>query len=412
MVKGRERNRASNTSVAAAIFLGCVGLGFSSLCSQALAADSAVDEMPITPRSLAKIEKLIVSEWQQDRRGGVTAGIIENGELVWQFHHGFADEASKSKIAGNSIYPVGSLTKMVTGIMLLQLMEAGKIHLTDPVSMYVPEIRNISNRYPWAPPVTLIQLATMTAGLDSACCSREWEDGFLPSDTWDARVISALGHLSYAYEPGTRRKYSNWGYAILGVALGRAAHRPFPEYVQAEILAPLGMSDTTFALMPGAADRVVRGYVPGRTEASGIRAENSIQDFSLPAGGLLSTLDDLAKLMRFQLGSGPDTVISRDTLRASYQMVVPSDADLRYGDGVGFAAVRNADGQLTALGHGGLLNGFAASYEFDLATQTGIILLTNTSYGRADYKKLARRILALLHPSSSGGSGVSPTENH
>lgn len=392
-----------------AILLGWVGAGCLSL---AFAGDQASHESTLAPRTLAEIEKLIVAEWQQDRRGGVTAGIVENGVLVWQLHHGFADEASQSKITSNSIYPVGSLTKMVTGIMLLQLMQAGKIHLTDPVSKYVPEIQRISNRYPWAPPVTLIQLATMTAGLDSACCSPEWEASFLPSDTWDARVVSALGYLSYVYEPGTRRQYSNWGYAILGVALSRAAQRPFPEYVQTQILAPLGMSDTTFALEPGAADRVVRGYVPDRTDESGLRAENSIQDFSLPAGGLLSTLGDLAKLMRFQLGGGPDTVISRDTLRASYQMVVPSDADLRYGDGVGFAAVRNADSQLAALGHGGLLNGFAASYEFDLATQTGIILLTNTSYGRADYKKLTRKILALLHPASSGGSGAPPRETH
>jgi hypothetical protein len=117
--------------------------------------------------------------------------------------------------------------------------------------------------------------------------------------------------------------------------------------------------------------------------------------------------------MLFQLGAGPNTVLSPQTLEDSFQTIVPSDGDLRYGDGVGFAAVRNADSHLTALGHGGLRRvGFVASYEFDRSTRTGVILLTNTSYGRANYKALVRRILALLHPESLGGTGLAPTEEH
>lgn len=117
--------------------------------------------------------------------------------------------------------------------------------------------------------------------------------------------------------------------------------------------------------------------------------------------------------MHCQLGRGPETVLPSRTLEAAFSGLVPSDGDLRYGDGVGFAAVRNADSQLTALGHGGLRRaGFEASYEFDRSTQTGVILLTNTSHGRADYKPLVRRVLLLLHPGSSGGTGLSPSEEH
>jgi CubicO group peptidase (beta-lactamase class C family) len=141
--------------------------------------------------------------------------------------------------------------------------------------------------------------------------------------------------------------------------------------------------------------------------------QNSDRDLQLPAGGLLSTLEDMVKLMRFQLGGGPNTVLSPQTLEDSFQTVVPSDGDLRYGDGVGFSAVRDPDSHLTVLGHGGLRHfGFAAFYEFDRSTQTGVILFTNTSCGRANYKPLVRRILALLHPKSLGGRGLAPTEEH
>lgn len=92
---------------------------------------------------------------------------------------------------------------------------------------------------------------------------------------------------------------------------------------------------------------------------------------------------------------------------------MPSDGDLRYGDGVGFAAARNPDSKLTALGHGGLRRaGFVSSYEFDRSTKTGVILLTNTSYGRANYKPLVRRMLLLLHPNSHEGTGLPTAEEH
>jgi Beta-lactamase len=145
--------------------------------------------------------------------------------------------------------------------------------------------------------------------------------------------------------------------------------------MQSEILKPLGMQDTFFSVTPKIESRIARGYFLGDPNSASSIVQNSERDFGLPAGGLLSTLRDLAKLMCFQLGSGPETVLTRKTLESSFTGIVPSDGDLRYGDGVGFAAVRNADSRLTALGHGGLRRaGFVASYEFDRSTRTGVLL--------------------------------------
>lgn len=84
-----------------------------------------------------------------------------------------------------------------------------------------------------------------------------------------------------------------------------------------------------------------------------------------------------------------------------------------YGDGVGFAAVRDADGKLTAVGHGGAFpEGFVTSYEFDGTRKTGVILLANTYAGQANYQVTVRRILALLDPTSPGGSGLAELEQH
>ena len=123
--------------------------------------------------------------------------------------------------------------------MLLQLAEQGKVRLSDAVEKYLPEINRLSGRIPDAPPVTLVQLATMTSGI-----AREPEDlpTFLkdPVSAWESVMLSALARTTYAHEPGTRYLYSNIGYAILGAALGRAAARPYVDYVRERILAPLG----------------------------------------------------------------------------------------------------------------------------------------------------------------------------
>jgi CubicO group peptidase (beta-lactamase class C family) len=132
-----------------------------------------------------------------------------------------------------------------------------------------------------------------------------------------------------------------------------------------------------------------------------------------PAAGLLTTVGDLAKFMQFQMLGGAPSVLSDAALQSSYRLLIPSDANLGYGDGTGFSAVRDADSHLVALGHGGAFpDGFVASYEFDRATRTGVILLANTYGGRAKYKVLMREVLTLLNPRSPGGSGLSPSEQH
>ena len=364
--------------------------------------------------SPSTIERLLTAELAKDNRGGLTAGILQHGELVWTRSWGLADEAHHQPMRNDSVFPIASATKLVTGIMLLQLVERGRVHLSDPVERFVPEIRSIENPFPWAPPITLVQLATMTGGIERGLGVRDQDKAAVrAANTWEDKMAATLPSIKVAYEPGTANRYSNTGYCILGLALSRAAQRPFTEYVRTEILTPLGMHDTSFAITPELAPRLVGGYSLQRPGLPAEPAFNSETLLLLPAAGLVSTVEDLAKLMRFQTGHGPESVLSSTTLRASYQLLVSSDGSLDYGDGVGFASVRNPGSKLTALGHGGSFpEGFLASYEFDGATGNGVILLANTTAGQAKYKLLARKILEILAPDSAGGSGLPPLEEH
>jgi CubicO group peptidase (beta-lactamase class C family) len=378
-----------------------------SLCMLGAAESAAGDgDRTTSVEQYTRVDQLISAEFRKRNAGALTIGVVENGRLVWEQHYGTLATDNADGPNAQTLYPIASVTKVVTGIMLLQLTERGVVHLTDRVDTYVPEIHRIPNPYSWAPAITLLQLATMTSGISD---DRTGTPNRSPAEqskpmTWDQQLVADLPSFAYAFEPGTRRQYSNHGYAILGLALSRAAHRSYMGYVSGEILAPLGMRDTTFEIDAGKAFRFAFG--PPDTPRIVSWTQNEFQ----PAGGLFSTLEDLVMLMRFQLGLGPENVLSHKALAESFRLAVPSDGDLQYGDGIGFAAARNPDGALVALGHGGQTRNYISSYEFDRAAQSGIIVLA--SDGTNAYKPLVRRALQILHPESNGGTALKPAEEH
>ncbi|HLJ89821.1 MAG TPA: serine hydrolase domain-containing protein [Candidatus Angelobacter sp.] len=360
----------------------------------------------------AAVDDLLRKEYLKDKRGGIGFGIVRGGKLVWTRSYGYADERKKVAATVDTEYPIGSITKQFLGLMLLQLADAGRVHLSEPVARYYPDIQEIENPYPWSSPITFVQLASMSAGLPASPFSVNDPDAQGTMDQWEENLHHALKHTQYVYEPGTRRLYSNIGYAILAAALEHAAGRKFQDYIELEILRPLRMNDTGFT--DRASAKMATGYFLGRLDvpADTPQRQNTEFGYLFPAGGLYSSIKDLAKFMMFELGHGPDSVLSGESLERAFTGMVVSDANLVYGDGIPFSAVRNEDSTFVAVGHGGLRLGFTSYLGIDRSTDTGIILLSNMSGGKADYKPLCRRILSMLNPRSRGGTGRAPSESH
>src|SRR5204863_4467110 len=159
----------------------------------------------------------------------------------------------------NTVYRIGSITKPFTAVMLMQLVAAGRLQLSDPVERYLPEIRQIASKPQGASPFTFLQLATMTAGL-----AREPNDAGPfwtgPVSAWEKKLLAALPHTSYTSFPGTEYSYSNIGYAILGAALARVAGQPYTEWERLHVFKPLGMEHTRFELDPTIESDLALGY--------------------------------------------------------------------------------------------------------------------------------------------------------
>jgi CubicO group peptidase (beta-lactamase class C family) len=223
---------------------------------------------------------------------------------------------------------------MFTALMLAQLVEAGKVHLSDPVEKYLPEVKGVKNRFPDAPP---IQIATHTSGL-----SVEPEDlpTYLkdPVPEWGKVLSAAIPHTRYEFEPGTRYAYSNIGYAILGAALARAAKQPYTENVEKRILEPLGMVRSAFEPTSAIMPNLSKGYnVRGEKFASETPlSEHRGRGYKVPNGAIYATVRDLAGFVSFQLGEGPEKVLKKTSLKHSlWSRSVQASLELSSGYGRG-----------------------------------------------------------------------------
>ncbi len=296
----------------------------------------------------------------------------------------------------DTVYRIGSVTKMFTAVMLDQLVEAGKVRLSDPVRKFLPEIGLVQGSYPEAPPITLLQLATHTSGL-----GREPDDvnryGQGPSGGWRKLLIAALPHLHYVAEPGTRFIYSNMGYAALGAALGRAAGQSYLEYVPSHIFAPLGMTHTALELTPALHAHLASGYeVEGdKVDTATPLREQAGRGYRVPNGAMFTTVGDLAKFASFLMGNGPEVVLKAASLQHDLdQVIVPSNSRMTEGYGLGFM-VRRRD-RYVVLGHGGDVAGYEAALYINRDKSIGVIVLANARNGAIAPSDFALRSLDLL----------------
>jgi CubicO group peptidase (beta-lactamase class C family) len=358
--------------------------------------ETLVPTAEILHLQLSKIDSLISADLARQPVGSVTAGVVAGKELIWSKSYGDADMENKRAADTDTVYRIGSITKMFTALMLGQLVEVGNVHLSDPVEKYFPEINTVQGRFAYAPPITLVQLATHTSGLArEPDHSDEYVTGALAD--WEKKLITALPHTHYLFEPGTRFFYSNIGFAVLGAALSRAAGQSYTEYVPTHIFRPLGMIHSALERNAQILPHLAKGYQVMARNA-GLDAEFSQREheagrgYKVPNGAIYATVGDLARFASFLMGQGPESVLKTATLeRFQKQSLVSSDLVFTHGYGIGFEVDRREN--YTAFGHGGSVAGYAASLLINPNTGVGVIVLSN---GAVHASSLAERALDVL----------------
>jgi CubicO group peptidase (beta-lactamase class C family) len=201
----------------------------------------------------------------------------------------------------NTIFDIRSVTKPITAIGIMMLMEDGKLTLSDPVTKYLPEFKSTSTNS-----ITIRHLLTHTAGLPTNRPS-EIENITIKRDRTLADVVDVLAKQQPEYEPGTRFKYSSGGFAILGRIIEVVAGVPYEQFIRERIFRPLDMKDSFFFIPPEKQNRVASVY---RVQDGKLSRWDELEGYARrakypgPEFGMYSTASDLASLCQMMLDGG------------------------------------------------------------------------------------------------------------
>lgn len=294
----------------------------------------------------------VLDRYQAERRlPSIVAGVLDGPEPAWSGTAGAQTDTDTQ-------YRIGSITKTITALLVMQCRDDGLLDLDDPIGRFVPETGYASS--------TVRSLLAHVSGMQSEPVGPWWERSpGVPVE----ELLAANDGSGAVFGPGEYYHYSNLGFGLLGELVARIRGRSWNSLVEERVLGPLGMRRTSY--LPQAP------YAPGYSvhHLEGTLTEEPLHDTGsmAPAGQLWSTLEDLARFAAFLSGGDPEVLAER-TLAEMRQPVPPA---LDYGLGV--RLLPYADGVLS--GHTGSMPGFQAAAFADPLNKVGVVALTNATTG-------------------------------
>ena len=327
----------------------------------------------------------VEAQMRYHHQPGVSIGVIRDQELIWAKGFGYADRDRRIPATPATGYRIASITKLFTATAIMQLRDAGKLNLADPVAKHLDWFR-VKSRFTDGPPITIEQLLTHTSGLPRESPFPYWSDPrHFPTRE---EMMRALPSQEAVFEPATRWKYSNLAVALAGEVVSAVSGEPWADYVERHILQPLGMRSTTTR---PTAEQLATGYhVFDEDGTQGVATFADTRAIA-PAANMASTVEDLARFISFQLSDG-QSVLRKSTRREMHR-VHWLRPDWRGGWGIGFSVDRA--GNRTLVGHGGWLDGYRTQISFDPETKVGVVVMTNTvEAGPETYVSKAFEVIA------------------
>ncbi len=349
--------------------LACLALAAMPISAQPLRAK------PEVAAALQVLDAWVAANVASREQPGLSIGVVYDQELIWAKGYGFADLARKIPATPATLYRIASISKLFTATAILQLRDAGKLRLDDPVTKHLPWFK-LRRAHP-EPVITIRHLITHTSGLPREAAGTSWNE---PAAPGREELIRRLSEQESVFPPDTQWKYSNLAVALAGEVVAAVSGRSWADYVEEHILRPLGMKATLTVPTPESPGLAL-GY--GRRVPGAARQLEPFMDLHgvRPAGNMASNVEDLARFISLQFRDGPAggaQILRGSTLREMHR-VQWLHPDWRSGWALGFSIRRVGD--QVRLGHGGSLPGHRTQIEFAPADKLGVIVLTNANDG-------------------------------
>ena len=344
--------------------------------------------------SVPALEKFFIERAEEHGCPGFSYGVVADDELVLAGGLGVIDVEKQIATSSKSLFRIASMTKSFTAMAIVKLRDEGKLDLNDPVVQYVPELSSLIYLTEDAPPVTILNLLTMTSGFPE---DNPWADRQL-EDSDEAFIQHLKDGIPFSSNPSHAYEYSNLGFAILGTIITNVAGKPYQQYIHRQILQPLGMSDTKWDFSEVPEEHLALGYI----KEDGVwKKEPMLRDGAFGAiGGLITSIDDFGKYVAFLLSAtpahnGPETgPVKRSSVREMMRMYQPRllsaipDRDGNpcpaiIGYAYGLSVIKRCNGEIIVR-HSGGLPGFGSNVIFLPDYGIGVFSFCNRRYGATE----------------------------
>jgi len=242
---------------------------------------------------------------------GISLALMDDGEIVWAQGFGYADKTNQRQAEAETLYKVGSISKLFTATALMQLVEQGKVDLDAPIQTYIPELQP-KYHYQVNTPVTLRQIMCHRSGLSGDKLAGMFTRKPERFDT----VIEYLNSVYSPYAPDTVSAYSNLATDLQAITIERISGERFEDYVENHVLRPLSMNSSTFDDQKVDTRLLSKAYKRNKEEY-----EPGLRD--IPAGNLYSSVLELHHFANMVLENGGD-ILKAESLQ---QMLIPQVSD-------------------------------------------------------------------------------------
>jgi CubicO group peptidase (beta-lactamase class C family) len=344
--------------------------------SSSVSAQS-IEKNPRVKQALKLLQVWLDAQRAYQQIPGISAAVVYDQQMLWSGGFGYADLARKTPATPSTIYSICSISKLFTSIGVMQLRDAGKLRLDDPVGQHIPWFK-IKRTDPQGPEITVEGLLTHSSGLPRESDFPYWTG---PEFTFPTReqIKERIGSQETLYPAETYFQYSNLGLTLAGELITSVSGEDYGIYVSKHILDPLGLKSTTSEIPEKErGGRLATGYSASRRDGPRVPVPIFTARGIAPAAGYASTVEDLARFASWQFRvlqrKGGEEVLKSNTLREMHR-VHWVDPDLETMWGLGFA-VSKSDGKIF-VGHGGSCPGFRTQLLLKTDEKLGTIFMAN-----------------------------------
>lgn len=324
--------------------------------------------------------KLIQGMLDEEMVAGLSIALVDSKGPLWIEGFGQADSRSGAAAAADTVYRIGSLSKPLTALGVMQLAARGKIDLDSPLVM---QLSGFSIRYHQTQrmAITPRQLLSHRSGLPS-----DLRKGMYTATPF-MRVTELLKNEYAAYPPNTVYDYSNLGYDLLGALIQESSGESFRHYQQSQLFEPLGMHNTAYVLSSALEQHLAAGHENGQ-----VRPQPPLRD--TPALGLYSTAVDLGRLLTALLQNRIPGLHKGSLVEMWTPQTVKGEIAFGFSPGLGWF-IEDDKGLGRVVRHGGATLLFGSEMALLPGQGLGVVVLTNSAGGNRVARQLAATILHL-----------------